>query len=374
MTGPTLFIRSVDEITRDWVSAVLATSGAAKAAKALSAVQLEPLNGMGPDGEEASRGYMSTVIRVHIRYRGDTEGEIEPATLVVKLPPQQDDRFAIGAALKLFAREMHFYRDIAPGLHIGIPKCYLALGDGERGGAVCVLEDGGKWQPVEQTEGMSVPHATTAVDMIAKLHARWWNRPELHKLDWLPDTLWGRDNAFEEAWPGFIESYASVLSPEEVLIGEQLAALQGALQAALDQRPQTFIHGDFRAGNMFVDGPDPDRPILIFDWQVVARGMGATDPARLICGSLPASVPPTIYREFAVRWHAALVEAGVAGYTQDEAWDDFRLGFLQAVYAPVCFHANADTKSRSGRALFEALARRMFRTVRVTDALSLLKQ
>jgi hypothetical protein len=66
--------------------------------------------------------------------------------------------------------------------------------------------------------------------------------------------------------------------------------------------------------------------------------LGAYDVARVTGGSLPPPERTGHHQEIAGRWHARLVDLGVAGYSWDQAWHDYRLGML---LAPINLAASA---------------------------------
>ncbi len=124
---------------------------------------------------------------------------------------------------------------------------------------------------------------------------------------------------------------------------------------------------------MMVDGPEADDPLMVLDWQMLARTMGAFDPARVVCGSLESALPERGYFAYAERWHRRLVGLGVENYSLDEAWRDFRVGLLNALYIPVCFHSNISHEGARAIRLLEALTHRMFRAAEECNAMASLE-
>lgn len=361
MTGDVLPIRSLDEITIDWLRGVLRHAGFETSADRLIGVEVD---GFGADG----RGFMSHVVRVELVYDDDAA----PGSVIVKLPPVDATRFRLGASINAFQREMRFYRDIAPNSPVCVPKCYYAGGDETTGAAVIVLGDAKAWQPANQILGLKHEQAEATIDMIAAFHARWWEAPELGGLEWVPGHAFDYDTAFATSWPDFVKEYRHWLTAEAIRIGDRLASSGAALGSAVDRSPRTLVHCDLRADNLMIDGPDPSRPVMLLDWQILSRTMGAIDPARLVCGSLETALSADGYRAYAQRWHRQLVSGGVSGYSDDEAWRDFRVGLLNALHIPVCYHSNISHEGTVGIRLLEAQVHRMFRAIEECNALGAL--
>ncbi len=357
-------IRRSEEITRDWLTAVLTRAGLLAEGSALAGFSVKSLFG-------EARGFLSRVVRVELDYGAD--GGSAPKSLIVKLPPAEDERFALGASIHAYEREMRFYSEIAGTTAVSVPRCYFAAKEAASDGALIVIEDARDWRPADQVQGLGRDLVETTIDMVANLHARWWQAPAIDAMTWLPDAPWDHRDLFREAWPGFLAAHRHWLSAESLALGERLAAAGPAMVAALARPPRTLAHCDVRADNLMIEGPDPTRPVLLLDWQTLSRTMGAIDPARLSCGSLERPLSAAGYRDIAMHWHRRISDLGVEGYGEEEAWRDFRVGLLHALYIPICFHSNLSHEGDRAIRLLEALVHRMFRAAEECDALSCLE-
>jgi hypothetical protein len=137
--------------------------------------------------------------------------------------------------------------------------------------------------------------------------------------------------------------------------------------------PPTIVHCDLREDNLLFGPPDTLEEVLIVDWQLAIRGMGAYDMASLQGGSELAAErrghPLTVLNT----WHQTLVSCGVADYSFDDALRHFRLGCLICLTLPVYFHIKViDGSIARGKLLCEAQARRHFGAALEIDAASIL--
>ncbi len=354
----------IDRITPEWIEALLHSSGALPETAAVRRIDLgNPLN--------ADRGFLSRVLRVTPDYEGAPPEA--PTSLIIKLPPSDKERFALGESVHAYEREIRFYSELSALIPVRVPSCYYAAVDATLGATVIVIEDAKDWQLPDQIYGLSQARVERVLSEIAGLHAHWWEAPELDELTWVPHLPWGYADNFPAAWPAFQSHYEGWLSPADRRFGDRLAEAAGAVERALARAPQTLAHCDLRADNLMLDGPGTDDEVMILDWQAVSRTMAGLDTARLVCGSLDRALPQSGYRALCGYWHRQLLARGVKGFNEAEAWRDFQAGLLFALSIPVCFHSNLSHEGARAVRLLEALTHRMFRVAEECDALACLE-
>lgn len=129
--------------------------------------------------------------------------------------------------------------------------------------------------------------------------------------------------AVGDGWRRIDERY-----PAQARLLRKLAADPGPLLAALQEGPQTLIHGDWKLGNL---GHEDGRTILL-DWDRTGVGAPAIDVAWYLavnCDRLPESKEDTIdaYRAAlesagvaTASWWASQLEAALAGAFLQLAW------------------------------------------------------
>ncbi|GAB5470044.1 MAG: hypothetical protein Kilf2KO_30740 [Rhodospirillales bacterium] len=347
-------IRQAADITLAWLTQALGEAGLLSGGRKLLGFETEGLS-------TGDRGFLSGVVRIQLNFDPVPQDANPPRSVIVKMPPESDERLTLGIGFNAYMREARFYEEIAGDLQVRVPKCYHISKDEARGTSVLVMEDATDWRPADQVYGLSLDQVEATLDTIADLHARWWRSPKLEDLDWIATEPWDHGGLFEERWRGFLEAYRHWLSPEGLHIGETLAASGPAMLRALKRPPRTLVHCDVRADNLLVDGPRDGDRVMVLDWQLLSRTMAALDPARLVCGSLETALPESGYRAMAMRWHGRLQALGVSDYSAEEAWRDFRIGILSALYIPVCFHSVLSHEGGRAIRLLEAQAHRMFR-------------
>ena len=143
-------------------------------------------------------------------------------------------------------------------------------------------------------------------------------------------------------------------------LGERIIQHLEGILAAFVRRKRTLVHFDYRADNLFVDDLTPQSPIVVVDWQLAMWGPGAYDVARLVGGSIPLEERGGHHKEIVEGWHQALLAGGVADYSREEAWHDYRLCAIVATLNPVLVHSMFKTGGSRGTALGEAMTARFF--------------
>jgi hypothetical protein len=260
--------------------------------------------------------------RVRLGYdRAEAEA---PASVVLKhSSPGRVDRVAEG-----FANEIRFYRDVSHRAGVRTPRFHFGGDDGETQCSLLLLEDVGDIAPIHFGRGASAEHARLALEALARLHARWWEK--VADLDWIPhlenpDVRASFAEAYDRGWPATRDLHGS-LAPSFVPIGD---ALVGRVPDALAPlgAPATLLHGDAHFENLPLFGPKgAEEGVLFLDWAGTRRGLASFDVAVFGVMSFPVEIRRRV-EEGLVAAHADSVRA--AGVQWSDPWDDYRRGVLR---------------------------------------------
>ena len=163
-------------------------------------------------------GFLSSMAIVRIKY--DRPTDAAPAGVVVKLMPVAETFRETEHETHAFAREVAFYRDVAPSIEVRVPRVYYAVAD--EAGKALVFEDLSHLRAGNQVAGMQHDEVLATVRQIARVHASFWESDRLAALDWLPDhdQMWRR--GYEEHWPAFEREFAVRLGGEAIALGERV--------------------------------------------------------------------------------------------------------------------------------------------------------
>ena len=346
------------EVTAEWLNHALRSGGFLKDAEVIS-VKTEVLG--------SDKGFLSSVVKADIEY--DTQEPDAPSSVVVKLETESEDFRRFNEELSAFQREIRFYREVAPLLPVRLAKFYYAVD--QPPAYSLVLEDLSSYTPGDQIEGMHPRQVIATAEMMAEIQAPYWDNEALNKLDWMPYSN-KMASDYLEKWDSFIEHFGQYCDPRGLELGAKLRDYLDWKWDEIQKRPKTIVHFDLREDNLMFGKGETEGEIIILDWQLAMRSIGAFDVARLIAGS---EIPEERRgHEFEVlrSWYDTLIAKGVTGYTWDDAVYDFRLGALTFMCNPVHFHMGVIDLTGRVRKLIEVMYSRIFQFVAEIDAGSIL--
>ncbi|MGH2560134.1 MAG: aminoglycoside phosphotransferase family protein [Thermomicrobiales bacterium] len=359
MPRRTMIPTTPDDLTPTWLEHALRESGALPAGT-VSGLHWHVI------GQEF--GFTGVVVRLHPTYADLPPDAAAPASIIAKFPTAEPaapsvylttrtrDAATARRHYERSARELRFYREIAPHSPVPIPRLLGGVDDDESGQIVFLLQDFPDATSGDVLRGCSAAEASLILAAIAPFHARWWGTDAFL---WLPQ--WGGDRqARQERLAGqidpFLERFGHQLPADVRHMVVHLGSHYAGVLAALHQAPATIRHADLHLDNVLFQRPEAEPSIVILDWQSVCRGPAAVDVAYVLFGSLDIDVRRAREAELLRHYHALLIEHGVTGYSIDELHDDCRRALLQQLAGTVGWLANADVDLFTGRerALVEA--------------------
>jgi hypothetical protein len=340
------------DVTASWIVDVLHEAGSAPAGT-VRAVEPEPLDG--------GSGVFGEVTRLRLSYEHPHRGD--PEAVILKLPSSRAANRARAQRFKLYEREVHFYREVAPTLDLRVPVCHWSWLDPDDRWSVLVLEDLGHLKGGDLLAGISTAQAGLVVKHLARAHAQWWDSPGLAGLPWVPElggpVMVQLASVYRELWPAFVELRGESLPPGSVALGERVRDSFEDLLTALSRPPATIAHVDFRVDNLLFGDPRGPEPVAVVDWQLASLGRGAFDVAYLLCQSMSSTQRHRQEIPVLKRWHESLVRSGVRGYSFDDAVADYRRSALVCLGCAVA-GTTLDRGSERGRSIARTQAVRTF--------------
>lgn len=359
------FPRTVEAITPQWLTGALRGCGALDGC-AVTSFECAPLG--------AGTGFMSAMGRLSLAYDGPAPGA--PRSLIAKLAPLHPGARQIDLAFHFYEKETGFYRLVAPSSPIRTPRAYHVSFEPETNDFILLLEDLAPARLGDQVEGLCAEDTALAVTAAGRLHARWWNCPELDGFDWLlpinSPQMRSLQPIYQQCWPAVVDFLGDKMPAEMKRTGERLATRIEAMLDLVAERPRTVMHGDFRADNMFFQVGETAEPFAVADWQVMLNGSSAFDMAYLLTGSLDVGLRRRCETDLLDLHHRTLVENGVSDYSRGEAGDDYRLCAMLGWCWPVVAIGSLDMTNDRGVAMFNAWTERSMTAVTDLDGAGLI--
>ena len=199
----------------------------------------------------------ATKVRVRLRYNAAGDSAGLPSTMIVKGPFGKN----VDDMEHTFSHEMRAYLDLVSDIGINTPVCYFAGKQNKN--PIMVLEDlagpdcvfSGPHRP------MSFDEAASVLDLLARLHAQYWESPMLTDdgaLNWVLRTVtgWHLDYMKMVLQPNNWAFYMTL--PRGTAVPYALKADSNRIERALDaqwafhrSQPQTLGHGDAHTANIY---------------------------------------------------------------------------------------------------------------------------
>lgn len=201
----------------------------------------------------------------------------QPQSRIIKLSAIDPlEREAFG---ENYCREVRFYQKISRLLPVQVPRCYYASFDQRTLKHVLLLEKV-EGRPLDWMEtGVSLCSALRFVKNIAAVHARWWERPELHELrcKMFFTQLLQAEDALQDARLG-VEAMAAAVNGLPRILDSDVWLRYQELWTRQTLPPNTLLHWDSHPGNVL----EHDCKQTLIDWQHCSVGNPAWDVARFV--------------------------------------------------------------------------------------------
>lgn len=223
--------------------------------------------------------------------------------------------------------EALFYRDVAPGLRVRVPRSYYAGVDANTKNGVIIMEDLVP-QGVTFMSAMS-PYTPEQVrgslDQLAALHGGTWDLAD-DQWPWVTSKMAGFTSGAISA-DRITELMAGErgdpLSPE-IRKGETIFAGIAALAEREKALPKVFVHGDSHGGNVYETA---DGQIGLIDWQVLTRGHWSVDVAYHMAAALDIEDRRANEANLLDHYLDRLAAHGGNPPSRDDAWRLYREAF-----------------------------------------------
>src|SRR5256714_10757791 len=197
-----------------------------------------------------------------------------------------------------------------------------------------LLEDLRDLRMGDQVAGLDRTDAERLVDVLADLHAAFWETglpgdAASRLVSWTDPALASMVTQLVTSGVDALRGLYADRVPATVLDAIAQAAPDWAkVLGRCAEGPQTLVHNDFRLDNIFFR---PDGEPVVIDWQLAGRCRGTQDLAYLLSGSMATDALRGCWDVLVERYHARLCAAGVRGYELEECRFHYRQSLLFTV-------------------------------------------
>ncbi len=310
------------------------------------------------------QAFTGQIARLSLNY--DIDEESAPKSLIAKFPASDPNLRTIWNRYHLYEREIRFYKEIAKGIDLRIPRCYYGDLDIEAGESVLILEDITKARVGDNVTGCSFEDAELTFRSLGKFHAAWWESPQLDDIGWIPAFNHGADyvqGLYQQSWGPFLDKFGNQVHDSFLELGAWLGRNVANIRNRLAESPRTLIHGDLRLDNLLFSSSENGTSLIVIDWQFIGRGRSVSDIAYFLVFCLPPEQRRGMEKSLLKIYHSVLIEAGVRGYDFDQFLYDYRLSVLQILQRLVVSVGVLDFTSERGQSLMKAIFERCIAAV-----------
>lgn len=315
-------ITSIDQVTTEWLTSVLAKSGALTGG-AVAAVDV----GTG-------RGNWSTSARLSVRYVNGSQGLLPSGLFLKMVNIDLDDEF-FGPSEVLY-----YLRDYAGVEDAPLIRCYDAAFSDELQRYHLLLDDLSDTHVQAAEKAPTLEYGLALAEGLAAMHAHWWGARRLAQ-EGAPIHSAGHIQRFIDiAEPGaghIINHFSTELKPHWPAAIQALYAKhpQAIIERTQDDNGFTLIHGDVGDSNILVPR-NGDRPIYIIDRQPfnwsLTTWLGVYDLAYAMVLDWNVETRRRLEMPVLRHYHEQLVKKGVNDYPWERLFDDYRLSVAMGVY------------------------------------------
>jgi hypothetical protein len=270
----------VGGITPEWLTSCLQGGGFVKQARVAS-IDVRPVGFKGMTGQ---------ISQLLITY--DQNEHDAPSTVVAKFSASDPGERAIVHSMGFYEREVRFYQELAAKSPVRTPRCYFCAVDLDGGASLLLLEDLSAMRN-PTWDHLSIDEAELVVRDLAKLHAAWWEDPQLVHSPWLQlkgfVSIEQAPRMFTESWESFLAKLSIPVTEEILEAGRLLDRYLSVVYASVfSKSPLTLTHNDVQGENLFI-ADDGGPSVVMIDWQLTTPGSGALDLWH--CGVVRQHVP-----------------------------------------------------------------------------------
>jgi hypothetical protein len=332
----------VSGLAPEAMTAALQASGVLGCDNRVAHARLAPLG--------TDKSMMSSLYRVFLDYEHPCGA---PSTVIAKVACEEPLRRSVADRFAFYEREVFFYERLAESVPFKVPLCYFASLNPGMDGPVLLLEDLGD-AAVSQVDGCSWEQAVLVAGELARFHARWWGHvdgfaADIHSLDSV-DYLNNIRKTFTDAWPSFVGRAGDRVPERLRALGDRWATDVVGELASIMAAPATLCHGDLRLDNLRFD----EGQVIVFDFQLLARGNGVSDLAYFMSQSVPKDVRAGRDAEILDHYLRALAEEGVR-FDAQSAMRVYRATVLYTLVFPVVLYHAFDELTDDSRSLVSAM-------------------
>lgn len=317
-----LVITSLNQVSVQWLTAVLSQTNALTRG-VVAAFEVD-----------TGRGNWSTNALLKVRYVEGSQGILPQRLFLKMVNTDLEDEFFSASEVTYYTRD---YIDVADA---PLVRCYDAAFSPEQQRYHLLLDDLSDTHVEAAMKTPNLEYGLALAEGLAVMHARWWGAQRTVAAGSPIHSAQHIRRFVEIAEPGaahIINHFSAELAPHwpDVLRTFYRQHPQAIIERTQDDNGFTLIHGDVGHNNILVPRHG-ERPIYIidrqpFDWSLTTW-LGVYDLAYAIVLDWDVETRRRLEIPILKHYHYSLLQHGVAGYSWQRLFDDYRLSAAMGIY------------------------------------------
>ena len=352
----------LESVNPEWLSKVLTATGYLHDATVTQA-----------NREPCGTGQLGDTYRFRLTYSRPDAG---PASIVAKFPSTDETSREFGRQSGYYANEIQFYNTLEPQFDLSAARIIHSAIASNEVDFILLMEDMAPALVVDQLEGCSRQQSALVMEQAAALHSASWEKPELRNATEWSRGILGVCDQVTDSFGDIVQQLpelAGDLIPEPDIATAMPLAQHKAQWKTVYHTPQCLWHSDLRADNVLFDAQGGKLPVVVLDWQGLAYGKGSIDAALYLGTSMTVEDRRAHERELVTHYHSELLKRGVANYSAEQCWDDYRLHAIYGLQIAT-FGFSAVKRTPRGDKMWRSWIERTAAQVRDLDSYELLKK
>lgn len=331
---PFRVIRHAHELTPEWLTKALQFRGLLPPWAKVATMTWKPL------GE--GLGVMGDIVRVRVTYEGEGAEQL-PTGFIGKFSPQGRAPLPSFVIRSIFSTEAHWYNDfLEEDGGLARPISYITAAKlfhqrwWRRMPVFCMMLEELPPPIYSRVSGCkNVQHLRLIMDAMARFHSKWWKHPKSRPLEWATHPTKDMGgwivNGFILTTKLGLKALAKCYGPEWAPVLEWLPHVRRRHKYILQRLfapPLTLCHGDVHLDNIFFHESfghhDLPKGVKMIDFGNMMFSQAMFDVSFFMGTNLDVAVRREHEEALLRHYHQRLVEHGVADYSFEQAWLDYR--------------------------------------------------
>ncbi len=210
-------------------------------------------------------------------------------------------------SLALYEREYYFYDTMHRYMNISVPKFYALIKDESFENFGILMEDLSNLSLSPNLNKEHIDVSLLIIKRFAAMHKKFWNKnlKKTFQVLKMPNECSVIIDKVRDSFEQFKK--LKFINQKEIRIVDSIVKNFDKIENYLSNSNLTFLHGDIKSANIFIDKLNGNEPYFI-DWQYIGIGKGAQDLVFFLIESYSIEKINQCYKLFTEYYYSQIIE------------------------------------------------------------------